>query len=197
MSSPSSRSASSPAAPLRSRLYRRSRSGSLRPPPSPSSSWPTTRPRCSPRAGRRRLRSLCRAARRPAIGERVVRVFGVDPDLVARSPAAGKLDLLPERRTRFEIVHQEFGSGESILTVSGGGDDEDDVFAGLEPAVAVDHRNSEQGPTPLGRFDVTYNLGLGHSRIMLERHGRERRSEEHTSELQSRPHLVCRLLLEK
>src|SRR3989442_12054045 len=34
-----------------------------------------------------------------------------------------------------------------------------------------------------------------------ERHGRSRpfipRSEEHTSELQSRPHLVCRLLLEK
>src|SRR3989442_9090322 len=27
--------------------------------------------------------------------------------------------------------------------------------------------------------------------------GRRRRSEEHTSELQSRPHLVCRLLLEK
>src|SRR3989442_10458008 len=29
------------------------------------------------------------------------------------------------------------------------------------------------------------------------RPGRGRRSEEHTSELQSRPHLVCRLLLEK
>src|SRR3989442_7477277 len=28
-------------------------------------------------------------------------------------------------------------------------------------------------------------------------HGRDERSEEHTSELQSRPHLVCRLLLEK
>src|SRR3989442_10831723 len=27
--------------------------------------------------------------------------------------------------------------------------------------------------------------------------GQARRSEEHTSELQSRPHLVCRLLLEK
>src|SRR3989442_15514261 len=27
--------------------------------------------------------------------------------------------------------------------------------------------------------------------------GRKSRSEEHTSELQSRPHLVCRLLLEK
>src|SRR2546422_5304914 len=30
-----------------------------------------------------------------------------------------------------------------------------------------------------------------------DRHGREVRSEEHTSELQSRLHLVCRLLLEK
>src|SRR3989442_10001172 len=29
------------------------------------------------------------------------------------------------------------------------------------------------------------------------REAREGRSEEHTSELQSRPHLVCRLLLEK
>src|SRR3989442_5148135 len=28
-------------------------------------------------------------------------------------------------------------------------------------------------------------------------HDREGRSEEHTSELQSRPHLACRLLLEK
>src|SRR3989442_4069952 len=32
-------------------------------------------------------------------------------------------------------------------------------------------------------------------RIVASRSGR--RSEEHTSELQSRPHLVCRLLLEK
>src|SRR3989442_7351511 len=31
----------------------------------------------------------------------------------------------------------------------------------------------------------------------LESPGHQARSEEHTSELQSRPHLVCRLLLEK
>src|SRR2546422_4368926 len=31
----------------------------------------------------------------------------------------------------------------------------------------------------------------------LRPHGTEKRSEEHTSELQSRLHLVCRLLLEK
>src|SRR6266498_5156006 len=36
-------------------------------------------------------------------------------------------------------------------------------------------------------------LGRGRRR----RGGRHPRSEEHTSELQSRPHLVCRLLLEK
>src|SRR2546422_4875150 len=30
-----------------------------------------------------------------------------------------------------------------------------------------------------------------------QRHGHRKRSEEHTSELQSRLHLVCRLLLEK
>src|SRR3989442_6224332 len=39
-------------------------------------------------------------------------------------------------------------------------------------------------PPPLDTAKVTATLGTG-------------RSEEHTSELQSRPHLVCRLLLEK
>src|SRR3989442_6213341 len=38
------------------------------------------------------------------------------------------------------------------------------------------------------RFSAVAN---GHQRL------RHHRSEEHTSELQSRPHLVCRLLLEK
>src|SRR5690554_7679313 len=37
----------------------------------------------------------------------------------------------------------------------------------------------------------------GRSTRKLARRSRSTRSEEHTSELQSRPHLVCRLLLEK
>src|SRR2546429_4466735 len=41
------------------------------------------------------------------------------------------------------------------------------------------HRHGEEGVDAVGQFE------------------RERRSEEHTSELQSRLHLVCRLLLEK
>src|SRR2546422_8453031 len=37
-------------------------------------------------------------------------------------------------------------------------------------------------------------IEMGHRRLQLRQEGR---SEEHTSELQSRLHLVCRLLLEK
>src|SRR3989442_8148067 len=49
------------------------------------------------------------------------------------------------------------------------------------------------GPDVLGRRVHPHgDLGDGVDRIR-----REGRSEEHTSELQSRPHLVCRLLLEK
>src|SRR2546427_6559152 len=47
-----------------------------------------------------------------------------------------------------------------------------------------------QGPRRVGR-----DPGVGGSR--QRREGRDRRSEEHTSELQSQSNLVCRLLLEK
>src|SRR3989449_8168314 len=46
---------------------------------------------------------------------------------------------------------------------------------------------------------VALRIGFQQPRPLLSRSGalREGRSEEHTSELQSRLHLVCRLLLEK
>src|SRR3989442_5326156 len=45
------------------------------------------------------------------------------------------------------------------------------------------------------KVEVDHRASPGHD---LRAHRREAtRSEEHTSELQSRPHLVCRLLLEK
>src|SRR3712207_7387191 len=40
-------------------------------------------------------------------------------------------------------------------------------------------------------------LFLGHALLAVVGLALSRRSEEHTSELQSRPYLVCRLLLEK
>src|SRR5262249_6064373 len=62
----------------------------------------------------------------------------------------------------------------SLLPVGGGGDDEDDVFARLQPAVAVDDGDAEEWPAPLSRLHVARDLGLGHAGVMLERHGRER-----------------------
>src|SRR5436305_7997325 len=54
-------------------------------------------------------------------------------------------------------------------------------------------RNSELPVIVAGKF-IARIIGLN----SIEAHARiENRSEEHTSELQSRPHLVCRLLLEK
>src|SRR5690554_8187194 len=55
--------------------------------------------------------------------------------------------------------------------------------------------------SPIKLFDLTFGvlhsaLSLGIT-ILLCRFIKNVRSEEHTSELQSRPHLVCRLLLEK
>src|SRR3989442_5708833 len=51
------------------------------------------------------------------------------------------------------------------------------------------HRTPTLGASSLG--DVVLKAEL------FQKTGSFKRSEEHTSELQSRPHLVCRLLLEK
>src|SRR5690554_7490140 len=45
-------------------------------------------------------------------------------------------------------------------------------------------------------FELDHAVSLGEQSVILA-HANVLRSEEHTSELQSRPHLVCRLLLEK
>src|SRR5690554_7219180 len=52
------------------------------------------------------------------------------------------------------------------------------------------------GDNLLSNDDVADIMRLNKS-FVVKRNIDSRRSEEHTSELQSRPHLVCRLLLEK
>src|SRR5207253_11233101 len=56
--------------------------------------------------------------------------------------------------------------------------------------VAVWNRHAE---VSLEEFSLCHSGHHGHCRKFFQRN----RSEEHTSELQSRGHLVCRLLLEK
>src|SRR3989442_6066114 len=58
----------------------------------------------------------------------------------------------------------------------------------IEPDVHV--RKGKRGSVPAGGAGEDASVGV------LTR-SKPLRSEEHTSELQSRPHLVCRLLLEK
>src|SRR5258708_38886951 len=53
---------------------------------------------------------------------------------------------------------------------------------------------SATGKTPSGGCDA---CRTDQKRLCLQSDAREERSEEHTSELQSPDHLVCRLLLEK
>src|SRR3712207_7946422 len=64
------------------------------------------------------------------------------------------------------------------------------------------HQNSSSAvPTPVvsrsqkcsGKYSTTIKLPFARGRVL----SRALRSEEHTSELQSRQYLVCRLLLEK
>src|SRR5436305_4032594 len=73
-------------------------------------------------------------------------------------------------------------------------------------AAKIKYRIADQLPRPMvGNIAAAIALDELHASLrqlfMREQHiaqlGVSSRSEEHTSELQSRPHLVCRLLLEK
>src|SRR5690554_6846611 len=65
------------------------------------------------------------------------------------------------------------------------------------------HLGHEKGSKPSsknvrnGHSEKTLKTDSGKTLIRVPRDRDSSRSEEHTSELQSRPHLVCRLLLEK
>src|SRR5258705_3114421 len=52
-------------------------------------------------------------------------------------------------------------------------------------------------PVDLEELELALQHGLRQRQLELDRRQLEQRSEEHTSELQSLRHLVCRLLLEK
>src|SRR5690554_7585228 len=61
--------------------------------------------------------------------------------------------------------------------------------------ICIDGKGNPNNEDFQKRIEVLYTLS--YAIRMSPRKGINIRSEEHTSELQSRPHLVCRLLLEK
>src|SRR5947199_3709982 len=79
------------------------------------------------------------------------------------------------------------------------------VFAGLFLSICIgivhDASLQELHPadaiTPISQNDRPFEIRMAAAALILVRKTRRFRSEEHTSELQSLRHLVCRLLLEK
>src|SRR5206468_8714767 len=71
--------------------------------------------------------------------------------------------------------------------------------AGVHVAGTVVLRGGSGGEGPRVEEHLRWaaGLGFGHNELRRLLYARKRRSEEHTSELQSRSDLVCRLLLEK
>src|SRR3712207_7177579 len=67
-----------------------------------------------------------------------------------------------------------------------------DLVGGLVRRVGTPALRGELGGRELGGSELA-----GHLVALLGKLGAAERSEEHTSELQSRQYLVCRLLLEK
>src|SRR5215813_10307855 len=85
---------------------------------------------------------------------------------------------------------------ETALQDVGGGDAVDDVAAAYILQGCLDFLGSlrrSRGARPRGRWADRARRG-GFSRTGAPTGFAAPRSEEHTSELQSRPHLVCRLL---
>src|SRR3712207_6932645 len=76
-----------------------------------------------------------------------------------------------------------------------------DVHSGAQAAQGFEHRLVGIGLHGVADEGVRVGKGLGEDPVVPLQGGAgiavERRSEEHTSELQSRQYLVCRLLLEK
>src|SRR5439155_22717464 len=70
----------------------------------------------------------------------------------------------------------------------------EDEAGGRSPAGRGAHRSERAAVRPALAVEPA---GLPRAARLADRDSRRPRSEEHTSELQSRGHLVCRLLLEK
>src|SRR5690625_4462501 len=115
-------------------------------------------------------------------GAREIRTAGDEIDvLVAMNPAALKVNL------------REVKPGGLLILDSDAFNKRNFAKAGYDS----DPRAGELADFRLLEIDITAQTERAVAGLGLSKKEAQRRSEEHTSELQSRGHLVCRLLLEK
>ncbi len=109
----------------------------------------------------------CRSGATLSALEDDILVGGVRLDPAAFG-AAGEMLLLPEGRPALHVVHQEAGRLEGGVTVLRGDDDQDDVVAGGDPAVAMDHGDGGERPARRRLFGDAGDLALRHAGIVLQ-----------------------------
>src|SRR3712207_4784569 len=100
----------------------------------------------------------------------------------------------PERIVLAEMIFPEPVISQAIEPKTKA--DQEKLSAALQRLAEEDPTFTVRGDDETGQTIIS-GVGELHVEIILDRLLREFRSEEHTSELQSRQYLVCRLLLEK
>src|SRR5690348_8518819 len=137
--------------------------------------------------------------------EEIARIYGLDkfpPRLPAARQGAARL---PHYDAETRLRERLIGLGyREILTIPHVAEERDALFRpeNVAPARLANPLSEEANVlrstglvTMVGALE--WNLNRGQRNVRLFEIGRHYRSEEHTSELQSPVHLVCRLLLEK
>src|SRR5690625_4293407 len=123
------------------------------------------------------------------VDEKAGRVAGVFTSVAARYDLMNDLMSGGIHRLwkRFTIELSAVRPGQRVLDIAGGTGDLSYQFA---------RRVGDEGLVVLADINASM-LNVGRDRLLDRGSAGNIRSEEHTSELQSRGHLVCRLLLEK
>src|SRR5690554_5133490 len=105
----------------------------------------------------------------------------------------------PQQVTVWQDIHLQVNAGETLAIVGASGSGKTTLLNALGGLDTVDEGQVLIDGKDLSSMNETQRTALRNQDIgfVYQFHHLLARSEEHTSELQSRPHLVCRLLLEK
>src|SRR5215813_6030181 len=144
--------------------------------------------------GRRIVERLCQRAKREYSDEKLIgalpRLARASIDDVFAAVGRGEMKASDVARAMYPDYKEERAAVTAVPKAESG-------WFGLKKATAVKFKvpEAKEGPIPIRGINNDLPVRFAPDGGAVP--GDRIRSEEHTSELQSRPHLVCRLLLEK